>query len=104
MAGGLDLYERLKSRVLVDLARSGDHPSFRVPESLDARRPGEVLDARPVEVRALRRVIRAAAWQVRFRSSDSRGAAVPGVTTVIIPARPWNGPTRPLLSYQCAID
>jgi hypothetical protein len=63
-----------------------------------------VLDARPVQVRGFRHVIRADAWQVKFRSTDTRGAAVSGVTTVIIPRRPFDGPVRPLLSYQCAID
>ena len=104
MARGLDLYERLKSRVLVDVTRPGEDPFYRAPEKLDASRPGEVLDARPVEVRGLRRAIRADAWQVKFRSTDTRGAAVSGVTTVMIPRRPFNGSVRPLLSYQCAID
>jgi secretory lipase len=63
-----------------------------------------VLDARPVEVRGFRRVVSADAWQVKFRSTDTRGAAVSGVTTAIVPRRPFKGPVRPLLSYQCAID
>jgi hypothetical protein len=104
MVRGLDLYERLMSRVLVDVTRPGDDPFYRVPEMLHGFRPGEVLDARPVEVRGFRRVMRADAWQVKFRSTDTRGAAVSGVTTVMIPRRPFNGSVRPLLSYQCAID
>jgi hypothetical protein len=63
-----------------------------------------VLEARPVEVRMLRRVMQVDAWQVKFRSTDTRGSAVAGVTTVIIPRRPFHRPVRPLLSYQCAID
>jgi hypothetical protein len=104
MVRGLDLYERLTSRVLVDVTRPGEDPFYRVPENLDAFGPGEVLDSRPVEVRGFRRVIRADAWQVKFRSTDTGGAAVSGVTTVMIPQRPFNGSVRPLLSYQCAID
>jgi pimeloyl-ACP methyl ester carboxylesterase len=104
MVRGLDLYERLTSRVLVDVTRPGEDPFYRVPEKLEAFRPGEVLDARCVEVRGFRRVIRADAWQAKFRSTDTRGAAVSGVTTVMIPQRPFNGSVRPLLSYQCAID
>jgi hypothetical protein len=104
MVRGLDLYERLKSRVLVDVTRPGEDPFYRVPEKLDSSRPGEVLDARPVEVRAFRRVVRADAWQVKFRSTGTRGNAVSGVTTVMIPRRPFSGSVRPLLSYQCAID
>jgi pimeloyl-ACP methyl ester carboxylesterase len=104
MARGLELYERLKSGLLVDVTNPGEDPFYRAPEGLDAFRPGEVLEARPVEVRGPRRRIRADAWQVKFRSTDTRGAAVSGVTTVMIPRGPFNGSIRPLLSYQCAID
>lgn len=104
MVGGLEFYERLKSRVLVDLTAPGDDRFYRAPEDLAAFRVGEVLDVRPVQVRAFRRVIRADAWQVKFRSADTRGAAASGVTTVMTPQRPFDGSVRPLLSYQCAID
>jgi hypothetical protein len=101
---GMELYEGLTSRLSVSVTGPADDPFYRQPEDLEARRPGEVLDARPVEVRALRHRIKADAWQVKFRSTDSSGAAVSGVTTVMIPRRPFNGSVRPLLSYQCAID
>jgi hypothetical protein len=104
MLRGLDLYERLKCRVLIDVTVPGEDPFYRVPEKLDAFRQGEVLDARPVEVRGFRRVISADAWQVKFRSTDTHGAAASGVTTVMVPRRPFSGSVRPLLSYQCAID
>jgi hypothetical protein len=100
MVRGLDLYERLKPRVLVDVTPPGDDPFYRVPGNLEAFCPGEVLDARPVEVRGFRRVIRADAWQVKFRSTDADGAAVSGVATVMVPRPRFNGPVRPLLSYQ----
>jgi hypothetical protein len=101
---GMDLYDRLTSRLLVSVTDPGDDPFYRQSEELDGLRPGEVLDGRPVEVRAFRRRIDADAWQVRFRSTDSRGAAASGVTTVMVPRRPFKEPVRPLLSYQCAID
>ena len=101
---GMDLYERLNSRLLVSVTAPADDPFYRQPERLDALRPGEVLDARPVEVRSFRRRIEADAWQVKFRCTDGSGAAVSGVTTVMIPRRPFTGSVRPLLSYQCAID
>jgi len=100
----LDVYERLKSRLLIEVRSPADDPFYRVPENLEAFRPGEVIDSRPVEVRGLRRLINADAWQVKFRSTDASGAAVSGFTTVMIPRRPFNGSVRPLLSYQCAID
>jgi hypothetical protein len=99
-----ELYERLKSRVLVEVAPPTDDRFYGAPADLDALRPGEVLEGRPVEVRALRHVIDADAWQVKFRSTDVEGAASWGVTTVMVPRRRFEGRFRPLLSYQCAID
>jgi Secretory lipase len=104
MVRGLDLAERLLSRMLVDVTFPADDPFYRVPENLEAFCPGEVLDGRPVEVRMFRRLVKVDAWQVKFRSTDGHGAAVSGVTTVMIPRRPFNGSVRPLLSYQPAID
>jgi hypothetical protein len=104
MVRGLDLIERLKSRLLVEVSHPADDAFYRVPEDLEAFRPGEVVDARLVEVRGFRRSIDADAWQVKFRSTDSSGAPVSGVTTVMVPRRPFDGSVRPLLSYQCAID
>jgi Secretory lipase len=104
MVRGLDLGERLMSRMLVEVPPPADDPFYCVPENLEAFCPGEVLDRRPVEVRMFRRLVNADAWQVKFRSTDTHGAAVSGVTTVMIPRRPFNGSVRPLLSYQPAID
>ena len=99
-----DLYERLKSRLLPGVTPPTDDPFYRVPENLEAFRPGEVLESRSVEVRGFRLGVKADAWQVKFRSTDTTGAAVSGVATVMIPRRRFDGPIRPLLSYQCAID
>lgn len=92
------------SQVLVDVAGPADDPFYRVPENVERFSPGEVLDSRHVEVRLFRRLINADAWQVKFRSTGTDGAAVSGVTTVMIPRRRFKGSARPLLSYQCAID
>jgi hypothetical protein len=99
-----DLYERLKSRVLVEITHPRVDPFYRAPENLEAFSPGEVLEGRSIEVRGVRHVIKADAWQVRFRSTDVEGAASWGVATVMVPRRRFKGPVRPLLSYQCAID
>jgi hypothetical protein len=104
MARGLGLVERLLASLLVEVTPPADDPFYRQPENPEAFSPGEVLDARAVEVRMLRRRLKADAWQVKFRSTDTQGAAVSGVTTVMIPRRPFNEPVRPLLSYQAAID
>jgi hypothetical protein len=104
MVRGLDLFERLKARLLVEVPPPPDDPFYRRPEDLEGFRPGDVLDARPVEVRGFRRSIDADAWQLTFRSTDSSDGAASGVTTVMVPRWPYDGPIRPLLSYQCAID
>ena len=51
----LDLYERLTSRLVVSVTAPAYDLFYRQPGDLDALRPGEVLDARPVEVRGFRR-------------------------------------------------
>jgi hypothetical protein len=99
-----NLYERLKSRVLVEVTAPPDDPFHRAPDKLEAFRPGEVLDGRSVQVRGVRHVIEADAWHVKFRSADGTGAPSWGVATVMVPRRRFVGPVRPLLSYQCAID
>ncbi len=99
-----DLYEWLKSRVLIEVTPPTDDPFYRAPDELGAFRPGEVLEGRPVQVRGVRHVIEADAWHVKFRSTDGQGAPSWGVATVMIPRRRFRGPVRPLLSYQCAID
>ena len=50
-----------------------------------------------------RHAVDADAWQVKFRSTDTHGAAASGVTTVIIPRRRFDGSVGPTLSYPCAI-
>src|SRR5437016_9860454 len=104
MLGALRLYEWLTARVLMEVTPPADDPFYRQPEDLHALRPGEVLEVRSVEVRIVRHLIKVDAWQVKFRSADSQGAATSAVTTVMIPRRPFKGSVRPLLSYQCAID
>src|SRR5947209_573034 len=105
MLRAVDFYDRLKDRVLVDVAPPGADPFYRLAENLEAFRAGEVLGARPVEIRQFRRAIRNTdAWQVKFRSTDTGGGAVLGIATVIVPRRNFQGAARPLLSYQCAID
>jgi hypothetical protein len=104
MLRGLDLFERLLSWMLVDVTSPASDPFYRQPENLEAFRPGDVLDSRSVEVRMLRRVLKADAWHVKFRSTDTCGRAVSAVTTVMIPREPFDASVRPMLSYQPAID
>src|SRR5438045_654342 len=105
MLRAVDVYDRLKDRFLVDVTPPDDDPFFRPAGHLEACRAGDVLDARPVEVRQFRRVVsKANAWQVKFRSTDIRDGPLMGVATILVPHRSFPGAARPLLSYQCAID
>jgi pimeloyl-ACP methyl ester carboxylesterase len=104
MVRSLGLYERLSSRLLVEITAPADDAFYGVTEDLESFRPGAVLDSRSVEVRMLRRVLEADAWNVRFRSTDTRGRAVAAVTTVMVPRDRSGGSVRPMLSYQPAID
>src|SRR5260370_11844592 len=97
MVRGLDLAERLMSRMLVEVTPPADDPFYRVPENLEAFSPGEVLDGRPVEVRGFRRLVKADACQVKFRSTDSHGEPVSRAPPLIVsralsPARPHPRP------------
>src|SRR5438445_3899774 len=82
MVRGLVLAEQAMSRMLVEVTPPADDPFYRPAEDPVAVRPGAVFDARPVEARGFRRIVKADAWHVKFRSTDSRGAATSGVTTV----------------------
>lgn len=44
------------------------------------------------------------AWQLLYRSCDLLGAPQAAVTTVVLPCATEPTATRPVLSYQCAID
>lgn len=48
--------------ILVHVTPPADDPFYQAPENLRAFCPGEVLDARPIEVRMSRRRIKADAW------------------------------------------
>ncbi|MGV9412969.1 lipase family protein [Nocardia sp. NPDC003693] len=80
-----------------------DDPFYAAPAGLRYADNGAVLNSRPISVLGL--PLPVAGWQVQYRSTDSTGAAVADVATVLSPLLPWFGPgTRPLLSYQVAED
>ncbi|WP_027506390.1 lipase family protein [Rhodococcus sp. UNC23MFCrub1.1] len=80
-------------------------PFYRSPAGFEKAELGTVLRSRRVEI-ALFGTIRqrVSAWQLLYRSSDMHGEPHTGVTTVLLPAGAVPGRSRPLLSYQCAID
>ncbi|MFD3703984.1 lipase family protein [Nocardia sp. NPDC058658] len=81
-----------------------DDPFYATPPGIDALAPGTVVRSRPVDV-ALFGVVRQriTAWQLLYRTCDLDGTPEVSMTTVLLP---WGASarSRPLVSFQCAID
>ncbi|NKS40439.1 triacylglycerol lipase [Rhodococcus hoagii] len=80
---------------------------YHEPDNMTDYAPGDVIRARPAEVRYPANT----PWpvvtttQLLVRSSDAHGAPESAAATVIVPNRPWTGPgERPLLSLQVPTD
>lgn len=78
-------------------------PFYAQPAPFPDVAPGTVLDSRPITIRAPTLPVPIRAWQVKYRSSDTRGAAIADVATIMQPLSPPAGP-RTLVSYQTAQD
>lgn len=104
MVRALRAVERVQARLGADVTPPSDDPFYRAPLGLDSLRPGYVIDSRAVEVRGFRRPLDTDAWQLKFRSTGTSGAAISGIATLMVPKREFDGSARPLLSYQPAID
>lgn len=76
-------------------------PFYAQPSPFPDVPPGTVLDSRPVTIRALALPVPIRAWQVKYRSSDTRGAAIADVATIMQPVTSARGT---LVSYQTAQD
>ncbi|WP_280449973.1 lipase family protein [Nocardia brasiliensis] len=82
-------------------------PAFYTPDParVAAAQPGEILAAREVHLaNAWLLPLNANAWQLSYRSTNTRGEAIPAVATVIVPHRPPTTGQRSLLSFQFAED
>ncbi|MBM7280200.1 triacylglycerol lipase [Gordonia rubripertincta] len=83
-----------------------DKDFYLPPASVYAdKKPGELIAARRVHLAALSVIpINVDAWQISYRSTNTRGEAIPAVATVLKP----RGPVRPgpskLVSWQSAED
>ncbi|MGW0040953.1 lipase family protein [Rhodococcus sp. NPDC003348] len=81
-------------------------PGFYAPPraAYEALAPGEVIAVRPVTVANLSVVpVNVDAWQLSYRSTDTRGEPVAAVTTVLKPRGPARDGGR-LVSFQMAED
>ncbi|MBF6126214.1 lipase family protein [Nocardia brasiliensis] len=75
------------------------------PARVAAAQPGEILAARQVNLANFFLIpLNVRAWQVSYRSTNTRGEAIPAVATVIVPHRPSPTPDRSLVSFQFAED
>ncbi|MBF6180939.1 lipase family protein [Nocardia otitidiscaviarum] len=78
------------------------HPD---PARVAAAQPGEILSARQVNLANFWLIpLNVKAWQLSYRSTNTRGEAIPAVATVIVPHRPAPTGQRALLSFQMAED
>ncbi|MFI7670935.1 lipase family protein [Nocardia sp. NPDC049526] len=78
---------------------------YRPPAGFARFAPGTILRTRKVELALFGRVpLRFSAWQLLYRTSNFHGSAEAAVTTVLLPWGADPRETRPLVSFQCAID
>ncbi|MFD0365729.1 lipase family protein [Nocardia sp. GCM10030253] len=73
-------------------------PFYTPPSDMEALRPGDVVRTRKIDTAFY---VGTEGWQVAFRSTNSLGGPVMGVTTVLLPAGVKN---PPLVSYQALIN
>ncbi|MEU7634080.1 lipase family protein [Nocardia sp. NPDC049220] len=73
-------------------------PFYAAPSDLASLQPGDVVRLRRVGTGPY---VGSEGWQVAFRSTNSTGNPVMGVTTVL---RPMGVPNPPLVSYQALIN
>ncbi|MEO6470233.1 MAG: lipase family protein [Aeromicrobium sp.] len=82
-----------------------DDPFYAVPANIATFHNGDVLSSRAVSAKAFGIPVPAQAWQVKYRTQDSKTRPSATVTTVLVPKSTWKGPgDRPLISYQTAED
>ncbi|WP_282784657.1 MULTISPECIES: lipase family protein [unclassified Nocardia] len=75
------------------------------PARVAAAQPGEILSARQVNLANFWLIpLNVKAWQLSYRSTNTRGEPIAAVATVIVPHRPAPTGRRALLSFQMAED
>jgi hypothetical protein len=101
---GLHRAARLQDRKLLDYPLPTQDPFYGGDEDLASLQPGTLLDWRPIPVTGMVINVAAKGWQIRFRSTDTLGEPISSVATLYVPTARWRHGSRPLVSYQCAID
>ncbi|MEC3953361.1 lipase family protein [Nocardia sp. CDC153] len=82
-------------------------PGFYQPDParVAAAQPGEILAARQVNLANVWLLpLNANAWQLSYRSTNTRGEPIAAVATLVVPHRPAPSGQRGLVSFQMAED
>ena len=79
-------------------------PFYAQPNPMPDAAPGTVLDSRPTTIRALAIPVPVKAWQVKYLSTDTKGAKAANIATIIQPLFAPPAAQRKLVSYQTAYD
>lgn len=79
-------------------------PFYAQPNPMPDVPPGTVLASRPTTVRALAIPVPFQAWQVKYLSTDTKGAPAANIATIIQPLLQPPKAQRKLVSYQTAYD
>ena len=79
-------------------------PFYAQPDPMPNVAPGTVLASRPTTIRALAIPVPVRAWQVKYLSTDTRGAKAANIATIIQPLLQPPKAQRKLVSYQTAYD
>ena len=81
-----------------------EDPWYNDPEDLASYAPGQIVRTREVQTRLVGIPVPVYTKQLLFRSNDVHDNPIVTATTVIVPGIPWQGSTRPVVSFQEAID
>ena len=95
----------LASAAAADIPPPAEDPFYAPPRpaKLAELKRGEIIRSRSVSVAGLGLGGAVDSWQLLYRSNDSKRRPAAVLATVIVPRAPYAG-TRPLVSYQAAID
>jgi hypothetical protein len=93
------------SPAAAQLPEPDEDPFYAQPSAkrLAAAKPGKVLRARPVDLSASNIPVAHRAWQLLYRTADTKDRPVAAIATLIVPEEAASEP-RPILSYQPAED
>jgi hypothetical protein len=79
-------------------------PFYTQPTPMPDVPPGTILASRPTTIRALAIPIPVRAWQIKYLSTDTKGAKAANIATIIQPLVQPPQAQRKLVSYQTAYD